>query len=358
MDETNEEVGLGHNLDPDGESGLEAIRDYDISVAKEQVVRDDAIAAAVRCGNALIKGRSRCKTNNEFGDWIKAQGLDRHRIFSWRQERQAAMQIAEIVAHVARETVDSTTAVNPFAHCPNNRPTHTTTWWRGKHPNLLTMAHAKAVGERAAKILRDHRNSLDEYEFENLEALERDPYPTLMLDRSDEDILNDLEVRLGLRPAPKDEPKPQPADPDGLEGWPDHQRPGHQVLHPRPGYSGGVVRGHARRLRQGAPRQGQGVGRGASRPQRGAVVTRRFFSRWTSNSNSSKLRPAVLSCQIGRSKLTASPCRRPWPWIAPSRCAVRPLAGISAFPRSETAVLRGLPRSAGGLVGERLADRA
>jgi hypothetical protein len=113
----NDDAGPGHNLppDPDCERGLEAIRDYDISVAKEQVARDDAIAAAVRYGNALIAGRARCKSNNEFGDWIVSQGLDRHRIFGERQERSAAIQIAEIVAHVAKETVDGSSPSTPSA---------------------------------------------------------------------------------------------------------------------------------------------------------------------------------------------------------------------------------------------------
>ena len=61
------------------------------------------------------------------------------------------MQIAEIVAHIAKETVDGTATVNPFRGCPNSRPTNIIRWWRGKHPNLLTMAHAKTIGERAAR---------------------------------------------------------------------------------------------------------------------------------------------------------------------------------------------------------------
>jgi hypothetical protein len=65
MDETNDSAGVGHNLppDPDGERGLEAIRDYDTSIAKEKTSRDAAIAAAARYGDALIAGRARCKTN-------------------------------------------------------------------------------------------------------------------------------------------------------------------------------------------------------------------------------------------------------------------------------------------------------
>ena len=55
------------------------------------------------------------------------------------------------------------------------------TWWRGKHPNLLTMAHAKTVGERAAKILRDHRDGInDAVAIQFMEALARDPYAVLI----------------------------------------------------------------------------------------------------------------------------------------------------------------------------------
>ena len=74
MDDTTKEVdaGLGHNQppDPDGERGLEAIRDYDTSIAKEKTGRDEAIAAAARFGAALIAGKARCKSNNEFGEWF------------------------------------------------------------------------------------------------------------------------------------------------------------------------------------------------------------------------------------------------------------------------------------------------
>jgi hypothetical protein len=126
------------------------------------------------------------------------------------------MQIAEIVAHVAKETVDSSSTVNPFDRCPNNRPTHIMAWWRGKHSNLLTMAHAKTIGERAAKILRDHRDLVDarkndDYDYSGiLEALERDPFATLMERRSGEDVVNKLEIEAGLRAAPKSPPV-QPA---------------------------------------------------------------------------------------------------------------------------------------------------
>ena len=83
--------------------------------------RDDAIAAAARYGAALIAGRARCKSNNEFGDWIVAQGLDRQGNILVRQERQAAMQIAEIVAHVAKETVDSSSYCQPFSRAVRTR---------------------------------------------------------------------------------------------------------------------------------------------------------------------------------------------------------------------------------------------
>jgi hypothetical protein len=236
MDDMTKETdaGIGHNqpLDPDGERGLEAIRDYDASVAKEQASRDDAISAAARYGAVLIAGRAKCNSNNEFGDWIVSQGLDRHRIFCLRQERQAAIQIAEIVAHVAAETVDSTTAVNPFDRCPNNRPTHIMAWWRERHPNLLTMEHAKTVGERAAKILRDHRDNsaiTNETSIVNLERLERDPFAALMNYRKHEDIIERLQIALGMRappaqPAPKTSaaapaaPKAATAEPRGPGG--------------------------------------------------------------------------------------------------------------------------------------------
>ena len=121
------------------------------------------------------------------------------------------------MAHVAKETVDSTTAVNPFDRCPNSRPTHIMAWWRGKHSNLLTMAHAKTIGERAAKILRDHRDNsaiTNETSIVNLERLERDPFAALMNYRKHEDIIERLEIALGLRAAPKPPPvQPAPTTP-------------------------------------------------------------------------------------------------------------------------------------------------
>jgi len=75
------------------------------------------------------------------------------------------------------------------------------------------MAHAKTVSERAAKILRDHCDRIDDLDdLAMLEALERDPHATLMHDRTDEQILEDLEVMLGLRAAPPEPaPEPEPA---------------------------------------------------------------------------------------------------------------------------------------------------
>ena len=222
MDDTTKETdaGLGHNqpLDPDGERAREAMRDYNVSIAKEKTGRDEAIAAAARFGAALIAGKARCKSNNEFGEWIVSQTFtgEGAGALAFRQERHAAMQIAEIVTHVAKETVDSSSTVNPFEGCPNSRPTNIMTWWRGKHPNLLTMAHAKTIGERAARILRDHRDLVDarkndDYDYSAItEALEQDPFATLMEHRSGEDVVNKLEIEAGLRAAPKPPPV-QPA---------------------------------------------------------------------------------------------------------------------------------------------------
>ena len=223
MDDTTKETdaGLGHNqpLDPDGERAREAMRDYNVSIAKEKTGRDEAIAAAARFGAALIAGKARCKSNNEFGEWIVSQTFtgEGAGALAFRQERHAAMQIAEIVTHVAKETVDSSSTVNPFEGCPNSRPTNIMTWWRGKHSNLLTMAHAKTIGERAAKILRDHRDSTvitneatgDDYTM-TLEALERDAFAVLMERRNREDIVSRLEIALGMRATPKPPPV-QPA---------------------------------------------------------------------------------------------------------------------------------------------------
>ena len=120
------------------------------------------------------------------------------------------MQIAEIVAHVAKETVDGTATVNPFRGCPNSRPTNIMRWWRKKHGTLWTTAEAKKVGERAAKILSDCQDRLNErvgriHVIEWLERLVRDPFAFLMADDDHilEMALNSLEIDFGLRPAPE-----------------------------------------------------------------------------------------------------------------------------------------------------------
>ena len=196
---------IGHN-DPAAARALEGIREYQAGVLKEQAGRDDAIAGIIKYGAGLREGRVAHGTNNNaFGDWIVARGLDEVKPFYLRQERSAAMQIAEIAAHVAKETVDRTSPVNPFRGCPNSRPTDIMAWWRKKHANLLTMAHAKTIGERAAKILRDHRGHsaiTNETSVETLEWIERDPFAALMDYREHEGIIERLEVWLGLRAAP------------------------------------------------------------------------------------------------------------------------------------------------------------
>ena len=80
------------------------------------------------------------------------------------------------------------------------------------------MAHAKTIGERAARILRDHRDLVDarkndDYDYSAIvEALEQDPFATLMEHRSGEDVVNKLEIEvIGLRAAP-----PKPAAPYSL----------------------------------------------------------------------------------------------------------------------------------------------
>lgn len=213
---------VGHN-DPAAARALEGMREYEAGVIKEQAGRDDAIAGIIKYGAGLIEGRAG-KSNNEFGDWIVAQELDRHPIFEERQERSAAMQVAEIMAHVAKETVDGTATVNPFRGCPNSRPTNIMKWWRKKHGTLWTMAEAKKVGERAAILLRERRDRLNErvgrvHVTAWLERLARDPFAFLMADDDHiyERALDSLEVEFGLRAEP---PKPASATPSPVQAAP------------------------------------------------------------------------------------------------------------------------------------------
>ena len=87
------DAGLGHNqpLDPDGQRAREAMRDYDISLAKEQVEREDAIDAAVRYGNALSRWPRCRKSNNELAIGLSRRNSTATPIFEVRQERSAAI---------------------------------------------------------------------------------------------------------------------------------------------------------------------------------------------------------------------------------------------------------------------------
>ena len=78
-----------------------------------KIGRDQAIGATVRYGQALIDGRARRKlSNNDFGAWIHASGLDRVPPFDQRQERAAAQQIAEIALKHVASAVDGSRTVN------------------------------------------------------------------------------------------------------------------------------------------------------------------------------------------------------------------------------------------------------
>ena len=148
-----DDTGHGRNLDPDAERGLEAMRDYEIGIAKERagfeqakIGRDQAIGAAVRYGQALIDGRARRNlSNNDFGDWIHASRLDRTPPFDQRQERAAAQQIAEIALKHVASTVDGNSTGNPFDGCPHSRPTNIMRWWRGKQPKPAPEPRASAA---------------------------------------------------------------------------------------------------------------------------------------------------------------------------------------------------------------------
>ena len=214
MDENDDTTGPGHN-DRAAVRALEGIRDYQTGVTKEQAGRDDAIAGIIKYGAGLIEGRGQL-SDRAFGEWIKEKNLDVVPPFNDRQERAAAQQIATISS-------DGTTPVRSFAGCPHSRPVDVMKWWREKYPEWLTEAYANAVGERAARMLRECRDRLDERgyiagspipsPFAWVEALARDPFTTLMASRRDrlyERALEGLEVDFGLRPAP---PKPEPAAP-------------------------------------------------------------------------------------------------------------------------------------------------
>ena len=144
--------GPGHNFDPDAERGLDALRDYEIGIAKERagseqakIGREQAIGATVRYGQALIDGRAkRTLSNNAFSDWIDASRLDRTPPFDQRQERAAAQQIAEIALKHVASTVDGKTTVNPFDGCPHSRPTNIMRWWRAKQPKRAPQKPATA----------------------------------------------------------------------------------------------------------------------------------------------------------------------------------------------------------------------
>jgi hypothetical protein len=133
------DAGIGHNhLLEIAQRAVQAMRDYETGVAKEQAGRDISIAAIIDYGRALAEGHALHTSNNAFGDWVKAQKLDAVSPFHLRQERAAAGQMAKIA-------VDSMGAVNAFSGCPHSRPTHIMAWWRAKQPKPVAPAPQPTV---------------------------------------------------------------------------------------------------------------------------------------------------------------------------------------------------------------------
>lgn len=202
-----DDAGLGHN-DPAAAQGVKAIGDYHINIRRESEGRAAAVAAIVRYGDALTKGRGK-RSDKAFGEWIKAQGLDQGSVFMLRQERAAAMQIAKIEADHKAWHGDSIAYHPAFDECPHSRPTNIMTWWRQRRTRdtpfrsvRLTKAHAEAVGERAKRLLREADGKIAD--TSTLEALASDPYATLKAERSDEAELVEFETKFGTPPKPSD----------------------------------------------------------------------------------------------------------------------------------------------------------
>jgi hypothetical protein len=105
------------------ERAHDAIRAYVTGVVKLEKGRAEVIAAIVEYGRALLEGRKRYGSNDEFGKWVIANKLDRPKPFDQMRDRNAAQLIAEMF--ILRNAPE-----DAFSACNNTRPDDIMKWAR------------------------------------------------------------------------------------------------------------------------------------------------------------------------------------------------------------------------------------
>ena len=153
MDETNNEAGLGHNhLLEIAQRAREGILEYQAGIIKEQAGRDDAIAGIIKFGDALIEGRVAHGTNNNaFGDWIKARKLDTVPPFDCGRSDQPRCRSPKLRPMSPKKPLTARMLSTPLLTVRTHARRHHDVV-ACRHPYKLTMAHAKTVAERAARL--------------------------------------------------------------------------------------------------------------------------------------------------------------------------------------------------------------
>lgn len=112
-----------HN-DPEAKAAVMAAREWRVHDRKgKEEIRHQQVAV-IAYGNAMLKGRKRYSSNNEFKKWVREQELDIDYPFNNPRERSEAMRIAEIVFRTGAEDAEC------FIECPHKLPSHMMTWAR------------------------------------------------------------------------------------------------------------------------------------------------------------------------------------------------------------------------------------
>lgn len=102
-----------------------AMDEYAAGLADVTHGRQKAIMAVVAYGEALLQGRGQYKSNRVFAQWVSDNRFDVGKPWDNREERTAAMNIAEIVR--------GNTPPDAFHACPFTRPTDIMKWYRKQH---------------------------------------------------------------------------------------------------------------------------------------------------------------------------------------------------------------------------------
>jgi len=124
---------------------MHAKQEYADALASETKGRQQAIAAVIEYGDALLEGRTMHKSDKDFGRWVSDNGLDQDKPWNDPRERSSAINIAKLAFGNSPES--------SFTNCPYTRPSDMMKWYRKKHPNPQAKAKRAEKAEAMAKGL-------------------------------------------------------------------------------------------------------------------------------------------------------------------------------------------------------------